>query len=500
MSAVHPSAKVIGTDNRKGPDSLGGPTLPGELRVPWVSHLGPRLGSLERSSPLVALFQATVDPLTVAATFYLLAYLREGQVTGMMFTVGVLAFLLAGYILDGSLLFLRAKRIWEDLSMFAVSWLVLLVALLGIGYISGYGELIDAELFGWWALITPLALVAMHACVYVVIRRSIGVEEGSRATIIVGATQAGRALAAVMHRQPLLRLDLLGFFDDRVPSRSGVDQSEVLGRIDDVANYVSKHGVHSIYITLPMTSQPRIVALLNALRDTTASIYFVPDMFTFDLIQARFDHVGGIPVMSVCDSPFEGLDGVAKRLSDIVLATLILCLIWPLMLLIAIAVKLSSPGPAVFRQRRYGLDGKDITVYKFRTMTVMEDGKNVRQAVRGDQRLTRIGGFLRRSSLDELPQFINVVQGRMSIVGPRPHANAHNEQYRKLINGYMVRHKVRPGITGWAQVKYPYGSTVEDALEKLQYDLYYIKRTSIFLDLVILLRSIQVVLFGRGAR
>jgi putative colanic acid biosynthesis UDP-glucose lipid carrier transferase len=176
-------------------------------------------------------------------------------------------------------------------------------------------------------------------------------------------------------------------------------------------------------------------------------------------------------------------------------------LLAPLMVVIAIAVKLSSPGPAIFRQRRYGLYGEEIIVYKFRSMCVMENDQSVVQAHRNDGRLTNIGGFLRRTSLDELPQFVNVLQGRMSIVGPRPHAVAHNEQYRKLIKGYMLRHKVKPGITGWAQVNGLRGETATlDKMEaRIQYDLDYLRNWSLWLDLWIVLKTIKVVLTRENA-
>jgi len=259
--------------------------------------------------------------------------------------------------------------------------------------------------------------------------------------------------------------------------------------------------VDLIYITLPMASQPRILKLLDELCDTTASIYFVPDIFLFDLIQARMDTIGGMPVVAVCETPFYGFDGLIKRVSDVVLASTILTLISPLMVAIATGVKLSSPGPALFKQRRYGLDGREITVYKFRTMTVIEDGNAIRQATRNDPRVTPFGAFLRRYSLDELPQFINVLQGRMSVVGPRPHAVAHNELYRKLIKSYMIRHKVKPGITGWAQVNGLRGET--DTLEKMrariEYDLAYLRNWSLRLDFQIVLKTIRVVLEKQNA-
>jgi putative colanic acid biosynthesis UDP-glucose lipid carrier transferase len=196
-----------------------------------------------------------------------------------------------------------------------------------------------------------------------------------------------------------------------------------------------------------------------------------------------------------------GLNSMVKRTSDIVLSSLILLLLTPLMLAIAVAVRMSSPGPIIFRQRRYGLYGEEIIVYKFRSMKVMENGDAVVQARQNDDRVTRIGRFLRRTSLDELPQFINVLQGRMSIVGPRPHAVAHNEQYRKLIKGYMLRHKVKPGITGWAQVNGLRGETATlDKMEaRIQYDLDYLRNWSLWLDLWIVLKTVKVVLTRENA-
>jgi putative colanic acid biosynthesis UDP-glucose lipid carrier transferase len=218
-------------------------------------------------------------------------------------------------------------------------------------------------------------------------------------------------------------------------------------------------------------------------------------------MQARFDNVGGMPVIAIRESPFMGLNSTIKRASDIALASVILLLLAPLMLAIALAVRLTSPGPVIFRQRRYGLYGEKIIVYKFRSMTVAEDGDTVVQAKRNDQRVTPIGGLLRRTSLDELPQFINVLQGRMSIVGPRPHAVAHNEQYRKLIKGYMLRHKVKPGITGWAQVNGLRGETATlDKMEaRIQYDLDYLRNWSLWLDLWIILKTVKVVLTRENA-
>jgi putative colanic acid biosynthesis UDP-glucose lipid carrier transferase len=259
-----------------------------------------------------------------------------------------------------------------------------------------------------------------------------------------------------------------------------------------MSQYVKDNRTDVMFIALPIRHVKRVMNLLDDLRDTTASIYYVPDIFVFDLIQARSGEIHGIPVVAMCETPFYGYRGVAKRLTDIGFSTLVLVLLLPLLVVIAIMVKLSSPGPIIFKQRRYGLDGQEIAVYKFRTMQVTEDGAQIRQASKTDGRITRVGGMLRRSSMDELPQLVNVLQGRMSLVGPRPHAVAHNEEYRKLIKGYMVRHKVLPGITGLAQVNGCRGETskLEEMEARVNYDLDYLRHWSPMLDIKILLLTV----------
>jgi putative colanic acid biosynthesis UDP-glucose lipid carrier transferase len=214
----------------------------------------------------------------------------------------------------------------------------------------------------------------------------------------------------------------------------------------------------------------------------------VPDVFVFDLIQSRVDVIDGIPVLALCETPFVGLNGLVKRLSDIFLASLILLLASPIMIAVAVGVACTTPGSILFKQRRYGLDGREIVIYKFRSMSTSDDGLVVRQARRNDERMTRFGRFIRTYSLDELPQLMNVLQGRMSLVGPRPHAVAHNEEYRRLIKGYMIRHKVAPGITGLAQVRGHRGETqsVEEMRARVESDLEYLRRWSLALDFKIL--------------
>jgi putative colanic acid biosynthesis UDP-glucose lipid carrier transferase len=306
-----------------------------------------------------------------------------------------------------------------------------------------------------------------------------------------------RSLRARMASASHLGLRFAGYFDDRAPARLGADAPPVLsGRLAELPAFVQQRGIDVIYITLPMSSQPRVMELLNGLGDTTASIYFAPDMTMFDLIQARVAEVDGLPVLAVCESPFHGVQGALKRLIDVTVAGVGLLVLAPLLLVVAAAIRIESPGPVIFRQRRYGLDGREIVVWKFRSMRVTEDGATTyRQVEREDPRVTRVGRVIRATSIDELPQLVNVLQGRMSLVGPRPHAVAVNERYRKLISGYMVRHKVRPGITGWAQVNgHRGGDDIESMRRRIEHDLDYLRNWSLQLDFTILARTALTVL------
>jgi len=318
----------------------------------------------------------------------------------------------------------------------------------------------------------------------------------ARKTVFAGVNDVSLELARQLKSSAELCMSVSGFFDDRSRDRLPIGrEAKLLGKLSDLATFVKERGIQVIFIALPVRHLQRVTALLDELRDTTASIYYVPDIFVFDLIQARTGTVKGIPVIAMCETPFYGFRGLSKRVVDVLVSSLVLLIAAPLLLAIAALVKITSPGPVIFKQRRYGLDGRQITVYKFRTMTVQEDGEQVKQATRDDERITPFGRFLRRSSLDELPQFINVLQGRMSIVGPRPHAVAHNEMYRKLINGYMVRHKVKPGITGWAQINGLRGETdtVEKMRQRIEYDLGYLRNWSLRLDLHIILKTVLLI-------
>jgi putative colanic acid biosynthesis UDP-glucose lipid carrier transferase len=323
----------------------------------------------------------------------------------------------------------------------------------------------------------------------------------TRSVHIVGATKMGGMIAQRIMDDPGSGMRVEGYFDDRDPERLNPMPERLgppIGRIDDLLELAHRGKVDIVYIALPLRAESRISDIVRKLADSTASVYVVADFLVFDLVHAQWSNVQGLPVVSVFESPFYGVNGWLKRVEDLVLGSIILGIIAVPMACIALGVKLSSQGPVFFRQRRYGLNGEEIRVLKFRTMTVTEDGAAVTQAKKNDQRVTRFGGFLRRTSLDELPQFINVLMGEMSIVGPRPHAVSHNEMYRRMIHGYMLRHKVKPGITGWAQVNGWRGETdtVEKMEQRVNHDLHYIQNWGLLFDLKIILKTI----FGSGTR
>jgi putative colanic acid biosynthesis UDP-glucose lipid carrier transferase len=462
------------------------------------------LAKFERNTSLLraplslpGMVEMFLDPLSLILSLIACALYHGDTVDARYVVLSLVVFSLS--FPGSSLLSMRPRRVIRQT---VIGWLLIAFILLFFGYASQYIENFPYEVVVSWLIAAPLTQLVAHFAARAYLQRAAAQEANQTRVVIVGCNDIGVSLAEQFKTNPYLGVRCVGYFDDRAAERiTQLNGMPLLGRLRDLAAYVKTNRIDQIYLALPMASQPRILSLLDDLKDTTVSIFFAPDIFLTDLIQGRMDYVAGVPVVAVCDTPFTGINGLVKRTSDIVFSIIILLLISPLLLAIAIGVKMSSPGPVLFRQRRYGLDGKEIVVYKFRSMTVQEDGDVVQQATRNDHRVTRFGGFLRRTSLDELPQFFNVLQGRMSIVGPRPHAVSHNETYRKLIKGYMVRHKVKPGITGWAQVNGYRGETetVEKMQKRIEYDLEYLRTWSLGLDLWIIVKTVAVVFRDRNA-
>jgi putative colanic acid biosynthesis UDP-glucose lipid carrier transferase len=451
-------------------------------------------------------FARLTDASMILIAHLIATYFREDVkliqvVTSVATLLAVMTF---GIIADANGLYsstLRSAPRRVEIGKIWLSWGVTPPILLTMAFATKTGDLYSRVVTLTWFVLTPVLVTfwrqsfrkleeALH-------RRGVA----TRTVYIVGATKMGALIAQRIMDDPSSALRVEGYFDDRDPERLQPMPAALgapKGGLDGLLELARKGKADIVYIALPLRAESRISEMVRKLADSTASVYVVADFLVFDLVHAQWSNVHGMPVVSVFESPFYGVNGWLKRVEDLVLGTIILMIIAVPMLAIGLGVKLSSAGPVFFRQRRYGLNGEEIRVLKFRSMTVTEDGATVKQATKNDQRVTPFGAFLRRSSLDELPQFLNVITGEMSIVGPRPHAVSHNEMYRRMIHGYMLRHKVKPGITGWAQVNGWRGET--DTLEKMEqrvsHDLHYIQNWGLLFDLKIILKTV----FGSGTR
>lgn len=455
-------------------------------------------GILRPHQASVSVLQRILDIFVILSGMASVVFWHGGSLDQEHITVSLLAVVVFYLLSDLGQLYSswRGERIREEIRKVGGVWVISFVSVFIFDYFFFEKLLIEDILVLQW-----FSLVSVGLCGYRIILRT-GLNTlrrkgfNTRTVAIAGAGPLGQRLATNIANAPWMGLDLLGFFDDKRhdPVRLGDSKIKlpISGSLERLVEQARAGDIDRVYITLPMRSEARIRWLVKQLSDTTTSVYIVPDVFVFELLHARSQNINGVPTISIFDSPMIGANSVIKRLEDIVLTSFILCLIAIPMLVISAAVKFSSPGPVFFRQKRYGIDGRPIEVWKFRSMRVMENGCDVTQVTRGDNRITPVGSLLRRTSLDELPQFINVLMGDMSIVGPRPHAVAHNEQYRNQINNYMLRHKVKPGITGWAQINGWRGET--DTLDKMQkrveHDLAYIHNWSLWWDLKIVFLTI----------
>ena len=455
-------------------------------------------------SPGVFALKCLLVPVVPIVTLAICLKLADERLRGGYFLIAAVTFLEASQFLGFARIGTndrheRGSRLLTELTL---RWLVL-IGLVGVlTYFAGLWGTLNYPLLATWVAVTPPALCVAEMGVRRWLARSQRHARRMRRAVIVGMTELGVRLEAALRSDPLLRTDFAGYFEDRSLSRlTARSASPILGNTADLARYVSSNNIEQVYITLPMSRDPRILSILEQLRDSTASIYFVPDLLAYNLLQARFDVLSGIPIVAVCETPLYGASWLAKRSSDLLIATTAVMLLLPILLLAALCIRVESPGPIFFKQKRYGLDGREILVYKFRSMSVTEDGKSqFTAATRGDRRVTKVGAFIRRTSVDELPQLFNVLEGSMSIVGPRPHPVAMNEHYRREIPGYMIRHKVKPGITGWAQVNgYRGGDDLESMRKRIEFDLAYLQHWSLGLDIKILFKTLAVIWDDRNA-
>ncbi len=436
------------------------------------------------------------DVLAIVSALWLAYLLRDLDNTDLYVLAGVGAVLL--YLLAAIGGRRSASTLTGEFRTVLIAWALALGGLLVISWMTKLTGNYSRMGIGLWAVFAAFGLIAWRAARHLAAR----LMRSSRKTApiaIAGSGARASGFARLLQSEAAPAAAMAGFFAER-GAPEGLP-APLLGDFSALVERAARREFSAVFIALPPSEEESARKLVAALSDTPANVYIVPTPLTEELAHAQWVSLGSQPLVSVFETPFVGINGWIKRAEDIILACAVLAVATVPMLAIAAAVKLTSPGPVLFRQRRHGIDGSTIRVLKFRTMTVMQDGRNIQQARANDSRLSPVGAFLRRTSLDELPQFFNVLRGDMSVVGPRPHALDHNEHYRRLIPGYMLRHKIKPGITGWAQIHGLRGKTdtVENMQRRVDHDLWYVSRWSVWLDLWIVARSVPMLAGDRNA-
>lgn len=448
-------------------------------------------GRSRPNASLISMVQRFSDISIMFLGLYLISYFESANFPyfyRMMFLGALVVFQMIGGLTD----FYRSWRgvkLSAELSLLVQNWTLSIIFTSGIFSFFETNDVHFITYFKWYVSVSiGLVLCRVFIRFATGFFRRLGFN--TRKVAIVGDLPVGINLAKSFSDEPWIGFKIKGVYN-----YYAMEDRDFLPYAGDLKQLVidAKQGeIDRIYIAMPMSDTALIKTLIMELTDTTCSVMLIPDIFTFNVLQSRSEEVNGVTVLALFDTPMNGMNAILKRIEDVIFSILILILISPALIIISCFVKVTSPGPIIFRQIRYGMDGKPIKVWKFRSMSVMENGDSVIQAMKGDVRVTKVGAFLRRTSLDELPQFINVLLGDMSIVGPRPHAVAHNELYRTLIKGYMLRHKVKPGITGWAQINGWRGET--DTLVKMEkrieFDLEYIRNWSVWFDLKIIFLTV----------
>jgi putative colanic acid biosynthesis UDP-glucose lipid carrier transferase len=449
---------------------------------------------------IVDLAYRIVDAVAIGATAIVASQYTPGEQLRYVAAIATTTLLVHVVAIEVSGLYRnwRGSNLSLELWCVLTNWMYTAPAVLGFGLLTQFNAGLTYTTKIIWLTLTPAAMASGRVALRMLLRNLRKRGFNTRKFAICGLNKLAVQLAHNIQNSPELGLQFAGYFDDRPERRTGESAGQSRPHAGNLAQLVelARAGeVDMVFITFPMRAEERIREYLRRLSDTTASVYIVPDFFVFQMLHARWNQIDGLPVVSVFETPITGIDGVLKRGFDLLVGSGALVALAVPMAVIAAAIKLTSPGPIFFRQKRYGLSGEQIGVWKFRSMKVMENDGQVRQASRDDDRITPLGRLLRKTSLDELPQLFNVITGSMSLVGPRPHATAHNEQYRSLIDGYMLRHKVKPGITGLAQVNGARGETETlDKMERrVEFDHRYIREWSLWMDVKILIKTALVV-------
>lgn len=449
---------------------------------------------LQNHQSLSSWTQMILDSIAVVAVLFLLVELHGYEIDRQYRIQAVITVLLMGIIYNSVGVYRRFTGDSIMLVRLAKCWGMVCIGLIIVAFFTKTSEDYSRRVILWWALLGYAVQVLVYLLCHFVSHRARASVDVLPA-LVVGSGHLADHLAKSINSNVFLPEQIIGVVDDDVESMESwqVDRVPALGRIADVQRIAEANKARRIYIALPLREASRVEEIYTSLDVARLDVIWVPDIFSLDLLHPRVREVAGMPLLSLSESPItSGPQAFFKNVIDRVLSTVLLIVLSPLMLLVAVLVKLTSKGPVLFKQRRHGWDGQVINIYKFRSMYmhVEEDGQ-LTQAKNGDTRVTPVGRFLRRTSIDELPQLYNVLQGKMSLTGPRPHAVQHNDYYAKKIHAYMARHRIKPGLTGLAQINGCRGETetVEDMQRRVEYDLSYINDWSLKMDMVILFKT-----------
>lgn len=444
------------------------------------------------------LIQMILDQVVVQGLLAFHTFQRTGEFNEEYRVLAIIVFLLMALIYRGVNVYRHDYSRNDYIAALMQGWGTLVLTLGVIGFVTKTSETYSREVLLTWAL---TGLVGQLIVFWITRRLVSQTFSDSIPTIIAGGGELGRHIAQSINENPWIPDHVIGYVTDAQDSDLDWGEIPKLGELDYIDRIAAEHGARRVYITLPMDRAHLVKPFADKLVDGSLDVIWAPDIFGVSLVNHAVRELAGVPLISLSETPLVGGALLAKALMDKIVAITALVVASPVMILTALAIKLTSRGPVLFRQHRHGWDGRELEIYKFRSMKLHEEVPGqVTQAKKDDDRITAVGRFIRRTSIDELPQLFNVLGGSMSLVGPRPHALAHNEFYRDQIHAYMLRHRIKPGLTGLAQVNGFRGET--DTLDKMQarvnYDLAYINNWSIWLDISILFRTVFV-LFGRNA-
>lgn len=453
---------------------------------------------LQRRSSMTQILQQFLDSASVIAITLGLVNLHINKIADEAPYVMMLLILLGTLAItyDKFAIYRSNGRFFDKAFNLLKAWSLTFLTLIVLAFLTKQSEVYSRQLIGQLYVIGYLTQLLLHYLFKVLYQKIIHHSQTNENVLVIGQSQLAYYLQNKITDNPWMSEKVIGFVelpdDEVLPSRRKRDP-KILGNIDDLPTLIDQHSISMIYIVTPLKSTKALQDIYLKILDKHVSIHWIPDIFSLRLVNHSIKEISGVPVITLSETPLIGMRLLLKALEDRVLSIFILILISPILLIVAIAIKLDSPGPVFFRQKRTGWSGKTFKIWKFRSMFVHQEAAGqLKQAQKNDSRITRVGGFIRRTSLDELPQVFNVLIGDMSLVGPRPHAIQHDKEYSQRIFDYFARHHIKPGITGLAQVRGLRGETkdINQMIQRIESDIEYINKWSVGLDLIIIARTV----------